>query len=38
MYKVKCQLTNHYGSVISINEYYVDNKWKKLKQTIGNSK
>lgn len=38
MYKVKCQLTNHYGSVISINEYCIGNKWKKLKQTIGNSK
>ena len=38
MYKVKCQTTMHYGSVISINEYCIDNTWKKLKQTIGNSK
>ena len=38
MYKVKCQTTMHYGSVISINEYCIGNKWKKLKQMIGNSK
>lgn len=38
MYKVKCQTTSNYGSVIGINEYCIDNKWKKLKTAVGNSK
>jgi len=38
MYKVKCQTTSHYGTVIGIDEYCVNNKWKKLKNTVGNSK
>ena len=37
MYKVKCQTTEHYGKVICINEYCVDNKWKRLKTVVGNS-
>lgn len=38
MYKVKCQTTKNYGSVIGIGEYCVNDKWKKLKNSVGNSK
>lgn len=38
MYKVKCKTTKVYGSVICIGEYCINNKWRKLKVSIGNSK
>lgn len=38
MYKVKNRETKNYGTVIGIGEYCVNNKWKKLKNTVGNSK
>lgn len=38
MYTVNNKTTKCYGSVIGIREYCINNKWKTLRNSIGNSK